>query len=175
MKYFTPELLARYGSPDDQVADAANAEWEAVTERYQKHLRAIEQRLPRKLRALHRRYYLHDAAVLFVGIADQVLHLTLQLDAPPKKTVFLRYRLVSEVQVTTHPHADQEAAQPLTWLYDEIDIARGGAFPVIEQWILFSNGRELTIHFQDLAYSTAEPLPLMANGVDGRVRAELTG
>jgi hypothetical protein len=43
---------------------------------------------------------------------------------------------------------------------------------VIEQRILFSNGRELTIHFQDLSYSTARSLPLMANGSTNPARVE---
>lgn len=174
MKYFTPELLARYGSPDDRVADAAHAEWEAATERYQEHLRSVEHELPRRLRRLLRRYYLHDAGVPFVGVADQVLHLTVELDAPPRDTLFLRYRLVSEPQVESHSLAKYDA-QPLTWLYDELDVVRGGAFPVIEQRILFSNGRELTIRFQDLNYSTARALPLLANGTTGPARVEAAG
>jgi len=175
MKYFTPELLTRYGSADDKVANAADAEWEAATEQYQKHLRAIERQLPRRLRGLLRRYYFHDATVTFAGVADQVLHLTVQLDAPPQQTLVLRYRLVSEPQVATYTLADHDTARPLTWLYDEIEVARGGVFPVIEQRILFSNGRELTVHFQDLSYSTAQPLPLIANGATDAVRVGLTG
>jgi len=172
MKYFTPELLARYGSSDDRVADAAHAEWEAATERYQKHLRSIEHQLPRRLRRLLRGYYLHDATVTFAGVADQVLHLTLELDARPRETIVLRYRLASEPEVASHPLAGHDTAQPLTWLYDELDVARGGAFPVIEQRILFSGGRELTVQFQNLNYSTARALPLTANGTIGSVRAE---
>jgi hypothetical protein len=175
MKYFTPELLARYGSPDDRVADAAHAEWEAATEKYQKHFRSIERKLPKRLRGLLRRYYLHDATVTFVGVADQVLHLTLQLDAPPRETIFLRYQLVSEVKMASHALAGNEAAAPPSWQYDEIDIASEGVFPVIEQRILFSNGLELTIQFQDLSYSTARTLPLIANGAPGPVRVEMAG
>ena len=81
MKYFTPDLLAKYGSLDDQIADAAHLEWEAATERYQKHFRLIRRQLPKKLRGLLRRFHLHDARVCFVGIDDLVMHLTIQLDA----------------------------------------------------------------------------------------------
>jgi hypothetical protein len=175
MKYFTPELLARYGSSDDRVANAAQAEWEAATEKYQKHLRSIQRQLPKRLRGFLRRYYLHDAAVRFVGVADQVLHLTLQLDAPPRDTVFLRYRLVSDIKMVSHALSGHDAAQPLSWLYDEVDIASEGVFPVIEQRILLSNGVELTVQFQDLSFSTARPLPLIANGATGPVRVEMAG
>ncbi len=34
MNHFTPDLLARFGSPDDEIADAASAEWEQVQARY---------------------------------------------------------------------------------------------------------------------------------------------
>ncbi len=156
MKYFTPELLARYGSPDDQIADAAQAEWEVAAAKYRKHLLSIDGKLPKKLRALQRRYYLHDATVLFVGVADQVLHMTLQLDAPPRDAILLRYRLVSEVQTVTHPGFGHEEGQPLSWQYDELDIVRHGVLPVVEQRILFSNGLEVTIRLQQLSYSTAK-------------------
>jgi hypothetical protein len=175
MKYFTPELLARYGAPDDWVADAAHAEWEAATEKYQKQFRSIERQLPKRLRGLLRRYYLHDATVSFAGVADEVLHLTLKLDAPPRETVFLRYRLVSEVKMVAHTLAAHEATQALSWLYDEIDVVGEGVFPVIEQRILLSNGLELMIQFQDLSYSTARTLPLIANGATGPVRVETAG
>lgn len=175
MKYLTPELLARYGSSDDQVADAAHAEWEAAAEQYRKHLGSIKPMLPRRLRGLLRRYYLHDATVTFVGVADRVLHLTLQLDAPPRDTVFLRYRLVSDVKMAAHSLDGQECTEPLLWLYDELGIASEGPFPVIEQRVLFSNGLELTIHFQDVSYSTARALPLTADGANGTVRIGVAG
>src|SRR5205823_11148806 len=46
MKYFTRELKERYGSPDDAVADAANAEWETALERYEQYLASIADDLP---------------------------------------------------------------------------------------------------------------------------------
>jgi hypothetical protein len=125
-------------------------------------------RLPRRLRSLLRRYYLHDATVTFVGVADRILHLTIQLDAPPKDTIFLRYRLASEVRMEAHLLEGHDGTEPLTWLYDELDIVSEGAFPVIEQRILLSNGLELTIHFQDLSYTTARAMP-MASKIFRRV------
>jgi hypothetical protein len=175
MKYFIPDLLARYGSLDDHVADAAHDEWEAATQQYQKHFRSIRRQLPRKLRGLLRRYHLHDARVCFVGKADQVLHLTLQLDTPPRETIFLRYRFVSEVKMISHAIAGHDGKEPVTWLYDEVDIASDGVFPVIEQRILFSNGLELAVHFQDLSYSSARTLPLIANGAAGAMQVETAG
>jgi hypothetical protein len=173
MKYFTPDLLARYGSPDDTVADEAHSEWEAVTETYKRHLQSIYQELPKRLRGLLRRYHLHDARVCFVGVDNQALHLTLQLDSPPHETIFLRYRLASEVVPRT---TDGLITQPpFTWLYDELDIAKQGDIPIVEQRILFSNGLELTIQFQNLSYTAARSLPLVAAGTQGPVRVEMAG
>lgn len=173
MKFFTPDLLTRYGSLDDQVADVAHIEWEAATEKYQKHFRSVQRHLPNKLRGLLRRYNLHDAKVCFVGLDNQVLHVTLQLDTPSRETIFLRYRLVSEVKMVAHANAGNESGQPFTWLYDEVDIASEGVFPIVEQRVLFSNGLELSIQFQDLSYSSARTLPLIANGVVGAVHVEM--
>jgi hypothetical protein len=175
MKYFTPELLAKYGAHDEKVADAAHVEWEGATEKYQNDFRAIQSQLPKKFRALLQRYYFHDARVCFVGIEDQVFHLTLQLDAPPRETLFLRYRIVSEVKMVSHVMVGHDNSQPLTWLYDEVDIASEGVFPVIEHRILLSNGLELAIQFQELSYSSAKTLPLIAHGVAGAVRIEMAG
>ena len=77
--------------------------------------------------------------------------------------------------MVAHAIANHEAKEPLRWLYDEVDIAAEGVFPTIEQRILFSNGLELAIQFQDLSYSTAKTLPLIANGVPGAVRVEMAG
>jgi len=175
MRYFTPDLLERYGSLDDMVANAAHDEWEAATQKYQKHFVTIQRQLPRKLRGILRRFHLHDALVCFVGVAGRVLHLTLQLDALPNETIFLRYRLVSDLKMITHAIAGHDVKEPLTWLYDEVDVAYDEVFPIIEQRILFSNGLELAIQFQDLSYSTAQTLPLIANDVVGAVQVEMAG
>jgi len=175
MKYFTPDLLARYGSADDRIADAADVEWEIATEAYQKHFRSIERELPKKFRSLLRRYQFHDATVSFVGMNDQVLHLTVQLDAPPRETIFLRYLLVDEFKMVSDADSSPQPKLPLLWLYDEIDIVSNGAYPTIEQRIVFSDGLELSIPFQDMTYSTAHSLPLIAKGAGGAVRVEFAG
>src|SRR5689334_15240213 len=41
MKYFKPKLLARCRSLDDDIADAAAAQWDKAIVAYREHLRAI--------------------------------------------------------------------------------------------------------------------------------------
>jgi hypothetical protein len=44
MKYFTPDLLARFGSSDEAVADAAEKEWDGKQKEYRKYLQSISAR-----------------------------------------------------------------------------------------------------------------------------------
>ena len=46
MKYFTPDLIERYGSPDEKIANAADAEWEDALAQYDGYLQSIAPTLP---------------------------------------------------------------------------------------------------------------------------------
>jgi hypothetical protein len=161
MKYFTPDLLQRFGSSNDVIADAAQAEWEQASARYVDELRAIKKHMPRRLRELLRRFSFHDARLCFVGMHEQSLHLSVQLDPHPKQTVFVRYRLTEEVQMTRHSMDLKDRPPYLVWLYDEIDLVGPGAFPTFRHSILFNNGLELAVLFQDIRFSVAQALPLI--------------
>ena len=52
MKFFTPDLLDRFGSEDDDVAFEANRELEARSEGYLRHLHEIAEKLPQRMREL---------------------------------------------------------------------------------------------------------------------------
>src|SRR6266849_562695 len=56
MKYFTPELMARIGSPDDAVAKAAAAEWDQSLERYEQRLEQIRAEMPPHVREFKREF-----------------------------------------------------------------------------------------------------------------------
>src|SRR5438128_2569165 len=87
MKYFKPALLARYRSGDDDVADAADEEWERATAAYRKRLKDIRKRLPVHVRRLISRFSLHDAkVVLFGSHKDMPLFIALlQLEGAPAR------------------------------------------------------------------------------------------
>src|SRR5713101_8057348 len=101
MKYFTPDLIERFGSPDDAVATAADAEWETLNEQYQRHLRHIELELPPHIREFSH-LLLHDAQVRSIARRGNQLIMVLLKDVPPRDLVMLTYTLVDE------PYIDRE-------------------------------------------------------------------
>src|SRR5207244_827640 len=72
MKYFTPDLYQRLQDfSSDAAMDAAEAAWEGVRRRYQRYLRRLFPTLPRGLKGLLEKFYLHDAEVLSMGEHDK--------------------------------------------------------------------------------------------------------
>lgn len=151
MNYFTPSLLLRFGSTDDDVADAAQDEWEKANQKYLKHLEAIRPRLPRGARSLLRNFCLHDARLLALGLGADHLQLSfvLELDPPRDRGILLTYDLSRRPELLTHPELS-EPGTPLEWLYDEFDLARRKAQPTALHSILFTGGRELCLTFRTL-------------------------
>ena len=52
MRYLTPELLARYRSPDNDVAEVASGQWEQAAADYNAELNALRPFLPAGVRTL---------------------------------------------------------------------------------------------------------------------------
>lgn len=157
MKHFTRDLIERYGSPDDAVARAADAEWEAALERYDRDLRAIEPELPEHVRAFTR-LLLHDAMVWSIARQGDRLIMVLRKDVPPRDVVTLTYTLTEE------PVIDREALTPvfrgqvMDFRYDEFEQIRQGGRQTYAQSILFGNRWEMTLRFSDVQVSLAEPI-----------------
>lgn len=97
MKYFTPDLIERYGSLDDEVADAADQDWENAVKRYRRLLERILPVLPTGVRRWRARSIcLHDARVLRLGRgADQFL-MVVEPAAPAGSLVVLAFTLNGE-------------------------------------------------------------------------------
>jgi len=172
MKYFTPELLARYRSTDD--ADAAAAEWEANIAAYRERLQAIRSRLPRSVRGLLARYALHDAKILALALGKTQPTCTLQvrLEGTPAQAgpvVEIKYRIVPGDRggVTFTRHASLSGApSSLAWiLYNEFDApVKGESFV---HSLLLSTGLEIAIQFRAMRVEAldevvVEPLELNA-------------
>jgi hypothetical protein len=155
MKYFTPALLVRFGSTNDATADAAQDEWERAHAAYLNHLKAIRPQLPRSVRGLLRRYYLHDAKVLTMAIDETpCFSLFLQLSNPANvldRYIELTYRLSGRIKpglrVIRHVSQAGEGKPFGWWLYDEIDVLKGGPVATLTHSILFTAGCELQLHF----------------------------
>src|SRR5262245_31533825 len=64
MKYYTPELLARFGSDDLGAAKTARQELERKADEDVSHLGQIRPKMPSRFAELQERYYLHDARVV---------------------------------------------------------------------------------------------------------------
>lgn len=148
MKYFTPDLLKRFGSEDDTIADQAHAEWESASRQYQRHFRSIEKELPQTLRAVFKKFYLHDARVFGMSSQPRVLSLTMQLDSPPHEALVFQYLLLKAVEV--HRHGGQSDPCPyLEWLYDEVSVKTVDNIKYFEHAVLLTGGTELQIPFLD--------------------------
>jgi hypothetical protein len=82
----TPDLLARFRSLNDDIAEAASAEWERQCQAYNQHLKEIRPHLSRGARRLLRSFPFHDAKVLALA-ADDAPHfsLFLELNEPAEK------------------------------------------------------------------------------------------
>jgi hypothetical protein len=151
MKFFTPDLLFRFGSEDDATADAANEEWERANDKYLQRLQKIRHLLPRGARSLLRNHCLHDARVVMLGVPEghRVISLLLELDTPRDQGLLLRYDLQKPPALLKHAEL-AEIGTPLEWLYDEFDVAKPVQRPVFTHSILFTGGRELRLTFRNL-------------------------
>ena len=63
MKFFTPQLMERFGSSDPEIADQADAQWEQAGDRYDAYLTQIEPDLREAIRHVQDNFSLHDAVV----------------------------------------------------------------------------------------------------------------
>jgi hypothetical protein len=149
MKYFTPELMARMGSPDAVVANAAAAEWDQVLERYEQGLQKIRADMPQHLRDFDG-LLLHDADVLSIARREEQLIMVLRKDIPPRDVVILTYTLAAEPAINTAALPREESSPVMQFLYDELDVVRDGDQQIYTESILFSNGWEVRLRFRDV-------------------------
>src|SRR5260370_40555945 len=122
MKYMTPELIVRFRSEDDAVAEPAVEEWERRGEAYHSRLAEIAPALPPGVRPLLR-YPLHDARVLAIAADDAPsFSIFLELAGPPAsrgKYLELRYRLVGRARdglgLIPHEELAGDGEPPALW------------------------------------------------------------
>jgi hypothetical protein len=158
MKYFTPDLVIRFGSDDDQVANAAAAEWEEVVGRYEQRLQQILSEMPRHLREFAESLLLHDADVWSLARQDGRLLMVLCKDIAPRDVVLLTYQLVAEPIIDKAALPPEHCSSVMQFLYDEIDLSKESGQRIYTQSILFSNGWEVQLQFTDVRVELAEPV-----------------
>jgi hypothetical protein len=160
MKYFTPELLLRFRSEDDDIADAASEEWERAIARYRRRFRKLRPSLPESVRKFHDEYCLHDAEVCaparLPGGQQDVIIVTQNLDTlfPEhlNTLITLQYAVAEAPVIERCPEADAFYQRHPIWLYDEFDVIEPGVF---SHEILISTGRVIKIRFRDFRYQVA--------------------
>lgn len=182
MTYFTPDLLARFGSEDDQLADAAHEEVELRTEEYVRAIQDIKPKLPSRFRDLLDRFYLHDARVLPqssltetdlerleqslragvrpLGALDRrtaSFWIPLQLDTPPQEILVLQYRSAVIEDAEVHDSLFDDCPY-LEWQHDEVELVQTGARTEFRHSILFTRGLELRLRFRDFDFATLRPM-----------------
>lgn len=149
MNYVTPDLLQRFGSQDDRIADAADAEFESVAARYRGDLRKLMPRLPAGMRELQKKFYLHDAFAYPLKADKREFMVKLKLDTPPHEELLLRYKLAKKPKLERHPGLAEKECPFLIWLYDEVEAVKGRPSQFYHS-ILLNNGFEIGLAFTDL-------------------------
>jgi hypothetical protein len=157
MKYFTPELMARIGSPDETVANAAEAEWDQLLERYEQRLQQLRADMPPNVRALGD-LLLHDAEVLTIAARGNEFLIVLRKDIPPRDVVLLTFTLAAEPMIDTAALPAEDISPVMQFLYDELDVVREGDQRVYIESILFSSGWEVQLRFRDVQVILADAI-----------------
>jgi hypothetical protein len=156
MKYFTPELLARFQSEDLDVSAAAHDDWEQAIQRYQRRLAKIQSAFPPAWQPFRSdRVCLHDARVVSIGRQDETFLMVLQPEPPSPNVVFLTFTLDGEPVID--PAALPAGPDPnyATWMYEEFDLDRHKKCTFE---VLLSNGWSVKFAFRDFRFLTARRL-----------------
>jgi hypothetical protein len=148
VRYFTPELYARYNSTDATIADAANKEWETATLHYKRYLSNYDPFLPRGTDKL-RKLCFHDGLVSRQQLGygkdetQEILVVT-----KPSVTYVLVYdvRAVTERALATNADSPVFASTTRTWLYDELEVQSGW----VRHSILLSTGEIWVVSYTGL-------------------------
>lgn len=158
MKYFTRDLIERYGCLDKEgVFLAADAEWEETLARYERELKSIEPELPEHIRVFTN-LLLHDATVWSIACQSDKLIMLLGKDIPPKDVVILTYTLIEEPVIDQNALSAAYRNAVMDFQYDEFELIRERDRQTYAQSILFGNRWEMTLRFSDVQVTLAEPV-----------------
>lgn len=170
----TPELLARFRSDDDRVADAATEEWDRACAAYRDHLALILPDLPPAAHWLSSpTLCLHDARVVSfqVGEGRPVALAVVEPDHPRGKTFGLQYFLVPPfIEEQHHPALSGDGPPGRFWLYDEFEVITDEPYPTLRHSILLTGGLEVRLYFNTLdGFQVRKLLPVEGVARPGEV------
>jgi hypothetical protein len=150
MKFFTPQLMERFGSSDPEIAVQATDPWDEASDRYDAYLGQIGPDLPEGIRHIQDNYYLHDAVVFGMGQQENHFVIVVRLDTPPQDFLILTYDLITEPEIQRDVlPSKHRCATRVEWMYDEVE-PDPDRRPACAQSILFSNGWEVRLRFRDV-------------------------
>jgi hypothetical protein len=165
MKYFTPALLNRFQSPDDDVFAASHDEWDRAIVRYNRRWEKIKRAFPEGVRRLDKeRVGLHDARLVSMGQQGELFLFVLHPEPPAQSVVALTFTLDGPVTIDQAALPGWQATEYVVWLYEEFDLDRQKRC-LFE--VLFSNGWSVKLRFRDFHYLIAQrlfPVPEAAAG-----------
>jgi hypothetical protein len=162
MKYFTPDLINRFRSEDDDVADAADDEWERAIKRSNRRWKKIKDAVPEELRRFEEEpICLHDAEVFSMGQHGDQFVMLLETEPPSSKPVVLTFTLEEAPTVQTNAVKDGRQGKPLYWEYEEWNLDRRKRCTLE---VILSDGSVLKLVFRDFHYLIAEPFLPSLNG-----------
>jgi len=160
MRFFTPELYARFNSAKRDEADKADEQWESAIRGYRKHLDRIRERLAPEVRELAD-LCLHDAELLSPDQSLQPL-VSVRLESvgpealwraisvmplkQDRELMTLVYVLFDRIRHRPPPRGWRFSKLRPHWLYDEIDLDALQAGHFLHR-VLLSDGRTLEIPF----------------------------
>jgi hypothetical protein len=157
MKYFKPELLARYRSSDDSVAETAAQQWDEATTAYRARFKSIRAKFPVGVRRFCAKVSLHDARVLGAAYNPRqpLFGILLQMEGSAGESgevLELNYHPVAGphggVQIKRHTSCQGKGHKDVRVLYDEFDLDEEHAF--FTHALLLTDGREIEIRFHNL-------------------------
>jgi hypothetical protein len=162
MKYFTPDLLNRVRSEDEDASAEGHEEWDKAIQRYERRWRRIKAAFPKSVRRFDDQgICLHDADVLRMGRTKDTFVFFLETEPPSCQPVVLTFTLAGEPVIETGTLPDARQGVPFHWLYEEWDVDRRQRLTFE---VLLSNGWVVKLPFRDFHYLIADPVMATANG-----------
>lgn len=165
MKSFTPDLIVRGQSRDEDVVDEVEVTRERRGDECVAYLASVKKAFLPGVRRIEENYYLHDAKIQGLGMRDGKFVMVLQLATPPYSLLTLAYDLIEEPHINRNavPDGARFGGTPM-WQYNELEHVPGTP-PTWKESLLLSNGWEVELHFRDVHVEEVQALiPAPRNG-----------
>lgn len=156
MKYFTPELLNRVGSRDDDVADAGHDAWDRAIKRYNRRWARIKQAFPEPVRRFDEApICLHDAEVLSMARKKDRFVMVMHQEPPSRDIVILTFTLDGEFEIDPKALPMHCTSNRVFWMYEEFDLDRDKR---CRFEVMLTNGWIIKLAFRKFQYLVAEAI-----------------